>query len=61
MRHLHARVSLPWVCLGDFNELLASDNKNDGNMRLMTPMVEFRHTLLHYGLVDISFNGYHST
>ena len=27
MRHLHARASLPWVCLGDFNEILSSDEK----------------------------------
>ena len=61
MRHLHARGSLPWVCLGDFNELLASNEKNGGNIRSMAPMVEFRHTLLHCGLVDIGFNGYHFT
>ncbi|KAL4625527.1 hypothetical protein ACB092_05G032900 [Castanea dentata] len=49
MRHLHARASLPWVCLGDFNELLASDEKN------------FRNTLLHCGLVDMGFSGYRFT
>ena len=27
MRHLHARAFLPWVCLGDFNEILSSDEK----------------------------------
>ena len=58
MRHLHARASLPWLCLGDFNELLASDEKNGGNRRLMAPMVEFRHTFLHCGLVDMGFSGY---
>jgi len=58
MRHLHARPCLPWVCLGDFNELLASDEKNGGNSRLMAPMVEFRNTPLHCGLVDMGFSGY---
>ena len=58
MRHLHARASLPWLCLGDFNELFASDEKNGGNRRLMAPMVEFRHTFLHCGLVDMGFSGY---
>ncbi|KAK9995717.1 hypothetical protein SO802_020403 [Lithocarpus litseifolius] len=61
MRHLHARASLPWVCLGDFNELLASNEKNGGNMRSLAPMAEFRHTLLHYGLVDMGFSGYRFT
>ena len=56
MRHLHARASLPWICLGDFNEILSSDEKkNGGNMRPMSLMVEFRHTLLHCGLVDMGF------
>ena len=27
LRHLHTRASLPWVCLDDFNELLASYEK----------------------------------
>ena len=27
MRHLHARASLHWVCLGDFNEILSSNEK----------------------------------
>ena len=61
MRHLHARASLPWVCLGDFNEILASDEKNGGVRRLMAPMLEFRNTLLHCGLVDLGFNGYRFT
>ncbi|XP_075663020.1 uncharacterized protein LOC142632520 [Castanea sativa] len=61
MRHLHARASLPWVCLGDFNELLASDEKNGGNRRPMAPMIEFRNTFLHYGLVDMGFSGYRFT
>lgn len=58
MRHLHALASLPWVCLGDFNEILASDEKNGGVHRPMAPMLEFRNTLLHCGLIDLGFNGY---
>ena len=33
MRHLHAQASLPWVCLGDSNEILTSNEKNGGNLR----------------------------
>ncbi|XP_075665387.1 uncharacterized protein LOC142635056 [Castanea sativa] len=61
MRHLHARASLPWVCIGDFNEILASEEKNGRIRRPMAPMLEFRHTLLHCGLVDLGFNGYRFT
>ena len=58
MRHLHARASLPWVCLGDFNEILSSKVKNGGNLIPMGAMIGFQQTLLHCGLVDFGFNGY---
>ena len=61
MRHLHARASLPWVRLGDFNEILSSNEKNGGNLRPMGAMMGFRQTLLHCGLVDLGFNGYRFT
>ena len=61
MRQLHARASLPWICLGNFNEILASDKKNGGVRRPMAPILEFRHTLLHCNLVDLGFNGYRFT
>ena len=61
MRHLHACRALPWVCLGDFNEILSSDEKNEGIPRHVTPMLAFRHTLLHSGLADLSFRGYRFT
>ena len=61
MRHLHAQASLPWVCLWDFNEILSSNEKNGGNLRPMGAMMKFRQTLLHYGLVDLGFNGYRFT
>lgn len=61
MQHLHARGALPWVCLGDFNEILSSDKKNGGIPRQVTPMLAFRHTLLQYALVDLGFRGYRFT
>ena len=61
MRHLHARGTLPWVCLGDFNEILSPNEKNRGIPRQVTPMLAFRHILLHCGLVDLGFKGYYFT
>ena len=58
MRHLHACGTLPWVCLGDFNEILSFDEKKGGNPRQVTPMLAFRHTLLQCGLADLGFRGY---
>nr|POE69772.1 hypothetical protein CFP56_24145 [Quercus suber] len=61
MRHLHSRGALPWVCLGNFNEIFSSDEKNGGSPRQVTPMLAFRHTLLQCGLVDLGFRGYRFT
>ena len=49
------------LCLGDFNEILSFDEKRGGNPRQVTPMIAFRHTLLHCGLVDLGFRGYRFT
>lgn len=33
LRHLHLRASLLWVCVGDYNEILTSDEKKGGSPR----------------------------
>ena len=38
MRHLWGRASLPWVCLGDFNEILSSDERNGRIPKPLRPM-----------------------
>ena len=64
LRHLRARASLPWVCLGDFNEILCSEERNGRNGRipkLLQPIQDFQSILLHCGLVDLGFQGYRYT
>ncbi|XP_075659027.1 uncharacterized protein LOC142628878 [Castanea sativa] len=58
LRHLHARASLPWVCLGDYNEILNSGEKQGGIPKALTPMLAFKETLLHCGLEDLGYHGY---
>ena len=55
LRHLHSRDSLPWICIGDYNEILNSNEKQDRIPRPLRPMEEFRTTLLHCGLIDLGF------
>ena len=45
MRHLRGRASLPWVCLGDFNEILHSDERNGQIPKPLWPMQDFQTTL----------------
>ena len=58
LRHLRVRASLPWVCLGDFNEILCSEERNGRIPKLLQPIQDFQSTLLHCGLVDLGFQGY---
>ena len=57
LRHLHSRDSLPWICIGDYNEILNSNEKQGRIPRPLMPMKEFRKTLLHCGLIDLGFQG----
>ena len=57
LRHLHSRDSLPWVCIGDYNEILKSEEKQGRLSRSIRLMEDFRTVLLHYGLIDIGFQG----
>lgn len=57
LRYLQSRGSLPWVCIGDYNAILNSD-ENQG--RIPKPnhcMEEFWSVLLYCGLVDLRFQG----
>lgn len=58
LRHLHARASLPWVCMGNFNEILHSTEKQGGRPKPLAPMLAFKETLLHCELRDLSYQGY---
>ena len=58
LRHLRARASLPWVCLGYFNEILCSEERNGRIPKLLQPIQDFQSILLHCGLVDLGFQSY---
>ena len=42
IRGLHRRVSLPWLCGGDFNEILKSHEKSGGRLRPYGQIEQFR-------------------
>ncbi|PON31821.1 Endonuclease/exonuclease/phosphatase [Parasponia andersonii] len=45
--------SLPWLCGGDFNEILCLSKKSRGNDRAAPAMNNFLNTLLYCGLSDL--------
>jgi hypothetical protein len=57
IRGLHADVDLPWLMLGDFNEILYGAEKEGGNTRPQRCMQAFRSTLEDCNLEDMGFNG----
>jgi hypothetical protein len=53
-----ARLTLdPWMCIGDFNEVLTVSKKVGGNTRKQNLMQAFQQTLEVYELMDLGFVG----
>ncbi|XP_024171787.1 uncharacterized protein LOC112177760 [Rosa chinensis] len=53
--------SLPWVVIGDFNEILNNGEKIDGPVRAERQMRGFRDALGYCDLLDLGFQGCQST
>ena len=57
LRHLSSQTSLPWVCIGDFNEITRLEEKSGGPLRSDKQMQGFRDCLDFCGFKDIRFSG----
>lgn len=57
LRTLNAARRRPWLCLGDFNEVLMECEKEGGLPRTQGSMDRFREALEECGLVDLGFEG----
>lgn len=57
MRELKDTSNLPWVIVGDFNEILFSHEKEGGNPRPQVYMQAFRDALTHCELEVVGFSG----
>jgi hypothetical protein len=57
IRELNQNNTLPWLIIGDFNEILFSHEKEGGNARPQGCMVAFRDALMDCGLEDLGFTG----
>ena len=58
LRLLSQRFNLPWVCMGDFNEILFAEEKQGWLIRSERQMQGFRDALDFCRLRDLGFNGF---
>jgi hypothetical protein len=57
IRNLHVVPTRPWLCAGDFNEILFSHEKEGGRQRNQICMHRFRKTLEYCQLKDLGYEG----
>ena len=58
LRDLSSRFSIPWVCLGDFNETIRAEEKQGWLDRPERQMQGFRDAIDFCGFKDLGFNGF---
>ena len=54
---LNRRFDLPWLCAGDFNEIVSSLEKLGGSSRSPIQMQLFREAIDECGFIDLGFTG----
>ena len=57
LRNLKQQTDLPWIVIGDFNEILYSHEKEGGAPRPLRMMQAFRDSLSECGLEDMGYEG----
>ena len=55
LKHLSLKMDLPWICTGDFNEIVRAEEKQGGAMRREKQMIDFRETLDFCRFQDLGF------
>ena len=58
LRDLSQRLALPWVCMGDFNEILRLEEKQGWLDLPERQMQDFRDALDYCGFKDLGCNGF---
>ncbi|XP_030936513.1 uncharacterized protein LOC115961727 [Quercus lobata] len=57
LEELSTRSDLPWICIGDFNEIMHEREKEGGNIRPEWQMKNFREAVNQCNLRDIGYIG----
>lgn len=61
LRHLASVDNLPWVCIGDYNDLLSEQDKKGRVEHPQWLYSGFREAIFYCNLTDISLSGYSFT
>lgn len=61
LEELAGQVDGPWICMGDFNEIMYSCEKKGGRDRAVWQMSQFREAVANCRLHDLPFSGYEFT
>lgn len=56
-RAIYKNIMGPWICMGDFNEILWGREKRGGKLKSVRSMEFFRDTLTRCDLSDLGFTG----
>ena len=57
LRALNMQPEKPWLCYGDFNEIIRQDEKLGGTRRPHNQMQQFREVMDECGFMDMGFEG----
>jgi exonuclease III len=57
LNHLGSRNQAPWLCMGDFNEILSQEEKRGVHLQPLRQMMDFRDTITACSLIDIGYRG----
>ena len=49
--------NLPWLCLGDYNEIISQTKKSGGRLRPTRQMDRFHEVIHHCGFMDLGYTG----
>ncbi|XP_075663998.1 uncharacterized protein LOC142633642 [Castanea sativa] len=57
LKYLKGVSALPWMTIGDFNEITSASEKEGGSVRPRQQMANFNETINSCGLRDLGYNG----